>query len=240
MNPTSKCPLTIVLVSCYVTFGFVLCHFWLCYAVVLCLLCVPLHGVVLRCGGAYPCHGTCRGTLSDAPPPPPLPPLRVMVAPPAQVTQVTQVPITLTQHDTVAAPCDTTHPMWRHRGTARPEPPPPPPPLPPPPWLGKLRCVRNAGVSTTQHNTTQHNTTQHNTTQHNTTRHNTTQHNTTHHNTPQHTTTQLQHNTTQHTTTHLNTRRHSPIVPHNASVPRLNTLEKHVIYNIEVFDSRQN
>ena len=28
--------------------------------------------------GAYPCHGTCRGTLSDAPPPPP-PPLRVMV-----------------------------------------------------------------------------------------------------------------------------------------------------------------
>ena len=56
------------------------------------------------------------------------PPLRVMVARPAQVTQVTQVPITLTQHDTTAAPCDTTHPMWRHRGTARPEPPPPPPP----------------------------------------------------------------------------------------------------------------
>ena len=68
--------------------------------------------------GAYPCHGTCRGTLSDAPPP-----LRVMVARPAQVTQVTQVPITLTQHDTAAAPCDTTHPMWRHRGTARPSPP---------------------------------------------------------------------------------------------------------------------
>ena len=29
-------------------------------------------------------------------------------------------------------PCDTTHPMWRHRGTARPNP-------PPPPWLGKLQ-----------------------------------------------------------------------------------------------------
>ena len=34
-----------------------------------------------------------------------------------------------TQHNTAAAaPCDTTHPMWRHRGTARPKPPPPPPP----------------------------------------------------------------------------------------------------------------
>ena len=53
-------------------------------------------------------------------------PLCVMVARPARVTQVTQVPITLTQHDTAAAPCDTTHPMWRHRGTARPEPPTPP------------------------------------------------------------------------------------------------------------------
>ena len=73
--------------------------------------------------GAYPCHGTCRGTLSNAPPPPPL---CVMVAQPAQPAQVTQVPITLTQHDIAAAPCDTTHPMWRHRGTARPEPPPPP------------------------------------------------------------------------------------------------------------------
>ena len=31
------------------------------------------------------------------------------------------------QHDTAAAPCDTTHPMWRHRGTAQPKPPPPPP-----------------------------------------------------------------------------------------------------------------
>ena len=50
---------------------------------------------------------------------------RVMVAWPAQVTHVTQVPITLTQHDTAAALCDTTHPMWRHRGMARPEPPPP-------------------------------------------------------------------------------------------------------------------
>ena len=61
-------------------------------------------------------------------PPPPPPPSRVMVARPAQVTQVTQVPITLTQHDRAAAPCDTTHPMWRHRGTARPEPSPPSPP----------------------------------------------------------------------------------------------------------------
>ena len=52
------------------------------------------------------------------------PPLHVMVARPAQVTQV---PITLTQHDIAAAPCDMTHPMWRHRGTARPEPPLPPP-----------------------------------------------------------------------------------------------------------------
>ena len=68
-----------------------------------------------------------RHTFRWSPPPPPPPPLRVMVARPAQVTQVTQVPITLTQHDTAAAPCDTTHPMWRHRGTARPEPPPPPP-----------------------------------------------------------------------------------------------------------------
>ena len=75
-----------------------------------------------------------RHTFRWSPPPPPPPPLRVMVARPAQVTQVTQVPITLTQHDTAAAPCDTTHPMWRHHGTARP----PPPPPPPPPWLGKL------------------------------------------------------------------------------------------------------
>ena len=67
-----------------------------------------------------------RHTFRWSPPLPP--PLRVMVARPAQVTQVTQVPITLTQHDTAAAPCDTTHPMWRHRDTARPEPPPPPPP----------------------------------------------------------------------------------------------------------------
>ena len=59
-------------------------------------------------------------------PPPSPPPFRVMVARPAQVTQVTRVPITLTQHDGVAAPCDTTHPMWWHHGTARPEPPPPP------------------------------------------------------------------------------------------------------------------
>ena len=84
---------------------------------------------------AYPCHGTCRGTLSNGPPPlPPPPPLRVMVAQPAQVTRV---PITLTQHDIAAAPCDTTHPMWRHRGTARPEPPPSPPP-----WLGKLQRLK--------------------------------------------------------------------------------------------------
>ena len=73
-------------------------------------------------------------------PPPPLPPtpLRVMVARPAQPTQVTQVPITLTQHDTAAAPCDTTHPMWRHRGVARHGRSPPPLHSPPPPWLGKL------------------------------------------------------------------------------------------------------
>ena len=63
-----------------------------------------------------------RHTFRWSPPPPP--PLRVM-------TQVTQVPITLTQHNAAAAPCDTTHPMWQHRGTARPE-------SPPPPWLGKL------------------------------------------------------------------------------------------------------
>ena len=62
-----------------------------------------------------------RHTFQWSPPPP----LRVMVAQPAQVTQV---PITLTQHNIAAAPCDTTHPMWRHRGTARLEPPPPPPP----------------------------------------------------------------------------------------------------------------
>ena len=66
----------------------------------------------------------------------PPPPLRVMVARPAQVTEVTQVPIGLTQHDTAAALCDTTHPMWRHRGMARPKPPPPPPP-----WLGKLQYL---------------------------------------------------------------------------------------------------
>ena len=47
-----------------------------------------------------------------------------------KATQATQVPITLTQHDIAAAPCDMTHPMWRHRGTARPKPPPPPPPPP--------------------------------------------------------------------------------------------------------------
>ena len=70
-------------------------------------------------------HVTARAAAHFPMPPPP--PLRVMPAWPAQVTQVTQVPITLTQHDTAAAPCDTTHPMWRHRGTARPEPPPPPP-----------------------------------------------------------------------------------------------------------------
>ena len=58
-----------------------------------------------------------------APSPPCHPPFRVMVARPAEVTQVQ---ITLTQHDTAGAPCDTTHPMWRHRGTAEPEPPPPP------------------------------------------------------------------------------------------------------------------
>ena len=55
-----------------------------------------------------PCHGGTAGTAGTC-------------------MQVTQVPITLTQHDIAAAPCDTTHPMWRHRGTARPEPPPPPP-----------------------------------------------------------------------------------------------------------------
>ena len=70
-------------------------------------------------------HVTARAAAQFPMPPPP--PLRVMVARPAQATQVTQVPITLTQHDTAAAPCDMTHPMWRHRGTARPEPPPPPP-----------------------------------------------------------------------------------------------------------------
>ena len=67
-------------------------------------------------------------------------PLRVMVARPAQVTQVTQVPITLTQRNTAAAPCDTTHPMWRHRGTARPEPPPPPPP-PRRGWVSSLEKI---------------------------------------------------------------------------------------------------
>ena len=68
------------------------------------------------------------------------PPPRVMVARPARPAQVTQVPITLTQHDIAAAPCDMTHPMWRHRGTARPE--------PPPPWLGKLHGI---GVDSTMH-----------------------------------------------------------------------------------------
>ena len=76
-------------------------------------------------------HVTARAAAHFPMVPPP-PPLRVMVARPAQVTQVTQAPITLTQHDTATAPCDTTHPMWRHRGMARPE------PAPPPPWLGKL------------------------------------------------------------------------------------------------------
>ena len=70
-----------------------------------------------------------RHTLGCPPPLPPAPsPLCVMVAGPARPAQVTQVPITLTQHDIAAAPCDMTHPMWRHRGTARPEPPPPSPP----------------------------------------------------------------------------------------------------------------
>ena len=60
-------------------------------------------------------------------------PLRVMVARPAQVTQMTQVPITLTQHDTAAAPCDTTPYVaapWHGTAGA---------PPPPPPWLGKLQ-----------------------------------------------------------------------------------------------------
>ena len=66
-----------------------------------------------------------RQTFRWSPPPPLPPPLRVIVAWPAQVTQVTQVPITLTQHDTTAPLSDMTHPMWPHRGRARPEPPPP-------------------------------------------------------------------------------------------------------------------
>ena len=56
----------------------------------------------------------------------PPPPLRVMVARPAQVTQVTQVPNPLLHEPLHGIPCDTTHPMWRHRGTAQPKPPPPP------------------------------------------------------------------------------------------------------------------
>ena len=95
-------------------------------------------------GTKEPTHVTARAAAHfPMPPPPPPCHVNVMVARPAQVTQVTQVPITLTQHDTAAAPCDTTHPMWRHRGTARPEPPPPSPSPspPPPPWLGKLRSA---------------------------------------------------------------------------------------------------
>ena len=74
--------------------------------------------------GAYPCHDTCRGTLSDAPPPPlPPPPLRVMVARPAQVTQVTQVPNPLLHEPLHGIPC--------HR----------PPPPPPPPCHGGTRAI---------------------------------------------------------------------------------------------------
>ena len=71
-----------------------------------------------------------RHTFRCPPPPPsppPPPPLRVMVARPAQVTQVTQVPNPLLHEPLHGIPCDTTHPMWRHRGTAQPKPPPPPP-----------------------------------------------------------------------------------------------------------------
>ena len=77
-------------------------------------------------------HVTARAAahFPMVPPPPPC-----HGGTPTQPAQVTQVPITLTQHDIAAAPCDTIHPMWRHRGTARPEPP------PPPPWLGKLQTI---------------------------------------------------------------------------------------------------
>ena len=73
-------------------------------------------------------HVTTRVAAHFPMPPPPPPPLRVMVARPAQVTQVTQVPNPLLHEPLHGIPCDTTHPMWRHRGTAQPKPPPPPPP----------------------------------------------------------------------------------------------------------------
>ena len=88
-------------------------------------------------------HVTARAAAHCLMPPPPFPPpFRVMVARPAQVTQVTQVPITLLheplQHDTATALCDTTHPMWRHCGTAQPKPPPPPPLRD---WVSSLACA---------------------------------------------------------------------------------------------------
>ena len=62
---------------------------------------------------AYPCHDTCRGTLSDAPPPP----LRVMVARPAQATQVTQEPNPLLHGPLHGVPCHAPPPPPCHGGT---------------------------------------------------------------------------------------------------------------------------
>ena len=81
--------------------------------------------------GAYPCHDTCRGTLSDAPPPLP-PPLRVMVARPAQATHVTQVPNPLLHEPLHGVPC--------HR------------PPPPPPCHGGTRDIGDTRDAT-QHKT---------------------------------------------------------------------------------------
>ena len=72
--------------------------------------------MALQLVGAYPCHDTCRGTLSDAPPPPSPPPLRVMVARPAEVTQV---PNPLLHEPLHGIPCHRPPPpsmSWWHKG----------------------------------------------------------------------------------------------------------------------------
>ena len=68
------------------------------------------------------------------PPPPPPPPCHGGTAGTGDTGATGADPPHTTRHSGSGSGSDTTHPMWRHRGTARPEPP------PPPPWLGKLLC----------------------------------------------------------------------------------------------------